>query len=130
MPQLSEYERKKAENIAKNRAILEKIDVARDVAALGIPSIAEKKEHALKTTRKRKLPSDLDRTGAPDKAARTKSAPTVATRRSQRNVGKAIDYTAERVLPDDRPARVASGLKQLVNDGPLGRDDGKRLHDP
>jgi predicted phage gp36 major capsid-like protein len=128
MSHLSEYERRKAENIARNRAILEKIDVARDVAALGIQSVTDKKQHASKTTRKRKL-SDVD-AGVPAKVARTKEAPTVATRRSQRIVGRAIDYNAERSLPDLRPARVASGLKELVNDGALGRDSGKRLHNP
>jgi hypothetical protein len=131
MPQLSEYERKKAENIARNRAILAEIELAQDVAALGIELVVDKREQAPKAPKKRKLTSDED-ADAPVKAARTKEAPTLATRRSQRNVGKTIDYTAERSLPDALtvPARVASGLKELVDDGPLGRDSGTRIHDP
>ena len=129
MPQLSEYERRKAENIARNRAILAEIELAQDVAALGIESVTDKKEQRAKATKKRKLTPDQD-AGAPAKAARTKEAPTVATRRSQRNMGKTVDYKAERSLPDLLPARVASGIKELIDDGPMGRDSGTRIHNP
>lgn len=58
------------------------------------------------------------------------SAPTSSLRRSSRNVGNVVDYTKEIVRGSPIPVAYSSGVKALENDGPMGRDVGRRLHDP
>lgn len=48
-------------------------------------------------------------------------------RRSSRNAGKAVDYSGERTLSS--PQSVIRN-KTSGNDGPMGREDGKRIHNP
>lgn len=52
---------------------------------------------------------------------------TAGLRRSSRQAGKKVDYLGERKMDSPQPIirERTSG-----NDGPMGREDGKRVHDP
>jgi E3 ubiquitin-protein ligase UHRF1 len=59
------------------------------------------------------------------------SVVTTGVRRSQRNMGKSVDYTKERVEQGPIPIAVKSRVRSLENEGPLGRGAGsKRIHNP
>jgi E3 ubiquitin-protein ligase UHRF1 len=51
-------------------------------------------------------------------------------RRSTRNRGKVVDYNAESISKDQAPISFKAGIRTTENTGPLGRQDGKRIHDP
>lgn len=51
-------------------------------------------------------------------------------RRSSRNAGKTVDYKAEIVKSVPLPLSYKSGVKDMPNEGPLGREDGKRTQNP
>lgn len=64
------------------------------------------------------------------RASLADSATESGVRRSSRNAGKTVDYKNE--IVDRTPVRVAysSGVKGTENTGRMGREDGKRTHDP
>lgn len=98
----------------------------------------EPKETRLKkapATKKRNLPeTSADDDGGsnkpPTKAQRVESDPTSGVRRSSRNVGRTVDYKNEVVKGSPVPISFSSGVKTSENSGPLGRQTGRRTHDP
>ncbi|KAF9526430.1 PUA-like domain-containing protein [Crepidotus variabilis] len=135
---VSEYEKIRLENIAKNKEIL---------ASLGLDKpLFEPKEkrpaRKAKQSKKRKAEEtneDLDEDSKPakkllrnDSGTSSSSSPTSedGPRRSARHAGKVIDYNKPE--PRSLPERAAysSGVKKLENDGPMGREDGKRTQNP
>ena len=63
------------------------------------------------------------------KVRRVESEPT-DVRRSSRISGKKVDYTKEIVKGSPVPVAYSSGVKTAKNEGPMGRDGGRRMHDP
>lgn len=86
------------------------------------PGLFEQKEKRVKT-KKRK--TEDDETHRIAKVQRPAVEPEGGVRRSARNAGKVIDYDAEiqRSLPEPLSGRTG-------NEGPVGRDGGKRTHNP
>ena len=128
---MSAYEREKQANIARNKKLLEGLNFPGAIESLGFPTTTKDNRSARSTkvaTKKRKSTLNQDEMpeGRPAKISRTREVSTLGTRRSQRNVGKTVDYTAEIDL------RVASRARSNVKgeDGPLGRESGKRIHNP
>ncbi|KJA29209.1 hypothetical protein HYPSUDRAFT_32591 [Hypholoma sublateritium FD-334 SS-4] len=128
---MSDYEKRKQENIKKNQALL---------ASLGFdkPTL-EPKEKIIKkapAAKKRKVSEDTsDESPAPrevkaPRATLADSAPESGVRRSSRNAGKTVDYKNEIVDRTPVPVAYSSGVKGTENTGPMGREDGKRTHDP
>lgn len=56
--------------------------------------------------------------------------PQEGPRRSKRNAGKILDYNKPTARSMPERAAYTSGVKILENDGPMGREDGKRKHSP
>ena len=68
---------------------------------------------------------------AAKRTAAANAPPAEGVRRSSRNAGKTIDYSKEINLSRDVPLAYSSGVKNALNEGPLGSGDGaKRLHNP
>jgi len=118
---MSEYEREKEENIARNKLLL---------ADLGLDKpFFEPKETRQAPTKKRKAPADKEPSdrSSPAKVSRVVSeGESSELRRSQRNVGKSIDYKGPLKRPDLPPVRSS------IDDhrGPFGREFGKRTQNP
>ena len=93
-----------------------------------------KKTPARAPTKKRNLPqtSEDDDGGnkPPAKAQRVESDSTSGVRRSSRNVGKIVNYQNEVIKSSPVPISFSSGVKTSENSGPLGRQTGRREHDP
>ncbi|EGO03458.1 hypothetical protein SERLA73DRAFT_69325 [Serpula lacrymans var. lacrymans S7.3] len=122
---MCDYEKERAANIERNKALLDGLGLGGKDKQL-FESKAKPKKKVVKSSRKRKL-EDLDH-GFPKKAPRFEVAPAeMETRRSQRNIGKVVDYNAENLggLP------VAVSLRaSRKKSGPTGRESGKRTQDP
>lgn len=125
---ISEYEKSRNINIQKNKAMLE---------ALGLdkPLIEPKEQKRKPSTSSKKRKSTATNDEASQPAAKnqcvemaTNSDSTV--RRSSRNTGKHVDYRGEIRADQALPLAFSSGVKTSENEGPLGRDDGFRKHDP
>lgn len=58
------------------------------------------------------------------------STPETGPRRSSRNAGKVVDYKSEMIKGSPVPVAYSSGVKMSENEGPLGREDGPRRHNP
>ena len=110
------------------------------LASLGFdkPTLEPKEQRVKKApvTKKRKASEDTsDESPAPrepkaPRAAPIDSAPESGLRRSSRNAGKTIDYKSEIVDRTPVPVAYSSGVKVTENTGPMGREDGKRVHNP
>ncbi|KAF9015218.1 PUA-like domain-containing protein [Cyathus striatus] len=133
---VSNYEKQRELNIAKNK------DVLRMLGLEG-PTLEprEKIPHKIQRNKKRKAEAlsqvteanEQDGSSAKFQAAEGSEAGTEnkPLRRSSRNVGKKVDYSAEISTARTLPLAYSSGVKTSDNDGPLGREAGaKRLHDP
>lgn len=97
----------------------------------------EPKETRIKKTpaaKKRNLPETSADEGkkppAKVQCIESDSMPGSGVRRSSRNVGKTVDYQNEVVKGSPVPISLVSGVKTSENSGPLGRQTGKREHDP
>ena len=101
----------------------------------------EPKETRIKktpATKKRNLPETSaydEGKEPPAKAQRVESieldsTSTSGLRRSSRNVGRTVDYQNEVVKGSAVPISFSSGVKTSNNSGPLGRQTGRREHDP
>ncbi|KAF8745537.1 hypothetical protein AX14_006861 [Amanita brunnescens Koide BX004] len=110
-----EYEKQRQINMEKNHELLKSL-------GLHEPGLFEQKEKRVKT-KKRK--TEDDETHRIAKVQRPAVEPEGGVRRSARNAGKVIDYDAEiqRSLPEPLSGRTG-------NEGPVGRDGGKRTHNP
>jgi len=87
------------------------------------------------TIKKRNLPetsADDEDNKPPAKTRRVDSDATSESgvRRSSRNVGRTVDYQKEVVKSSPAPISFSSGVKTSENSGPLGRQTGRRKHDP
>jgi E3 ubiquitin-protein ligase UHRF1 len=124
---MSDYYAEREANVERNKLLLESLGLEQ-------PFFGPKETPAKKRTaapKKRKAPADAE--AEPSKAQRTDSSDVTlsGTRRSARNMGKKVDYKAERVEdPFGVPASIKSGVRRVANEGPLGREGGMRLHDP
>jgi E3 ubiquitin-protein ligase UHRF1 len=133
---MSDYEKTRQVNIARNRALLESLGLDKPVfEPKAKPGHVKKK--ASNTPKKRKAEEeDVDASTPKTKVQRTRAtadvfAATAGVRRSQRNVGRSVDYTAERVDRGPVPIAIQSGVRGVENEGPLGRGAGsKRIHEP
>jgi E3 ubiquitin-protein ligase UHRF1 len=122
---INEYEKQRQANIERNNAMLAELGLDKPFFE---PKETKRPSKTVSKKRKQTPEQDFD-SPTPAKAARIPSTDEQSTRsrRSQRNIGKTVDYKGEvaRGLP---AARVQAGLIQ--NDGKLGREGGKRRHDP
>ncbi|KAF9453785.1 hypothetical protein P691DRAFT_657740 [Macrolepiota fuliginosa MF-IS2] len=125
---VSEYEKNKALQIEKNKELLKSLGLEKP--------LCEPKEKPRKKIPppKRKAEEQAEDVQAPapkvqrveDLKAVNESSST-GPRRSSRNAGKKMDYTSEQKL--DSPQPVIRN-KTSGNDGPMGREAGKRVHNP
>ncbi|KAK2461892.1 hypothetical protein APHAL10511_006355 [Amanita phalloides] len=122
---ICEYEKQRNINIQRNIELLKGL-------GLDQPKF-ELKEKPTKVTKKRKLANEENE--APPAVTKVQRLPTTEVdadaadvRRSARNAGKRIDYNSE-IQPSRNDFLVKKTLKS-GNEGPLGRDGGKRAHDP
>ncbi|KAF4623339.1 hypothetical protein D9613_001819 [Agrocybe pediades] len=133
---VSQYELNKQANIQKNKELL---------AALGLEKpLFEPQAKMVKRApkgKKRKTPEPEDsyaEESEPEEEKEPKSQPTKAqkvegdggVRRSSRISGKVIDYKKEIVKGSPVPVSYSSGVKVATNEGPMGREEGVRKHDP
>jgi hypothetical protein len=115
---MSSYEEERQKNIEKNKQLLAGLGLDKPFfepkEILRVSSAVAKKRKSTKAVR--------DQSSAEPKPVETPSVSTCGPRRSQRNLGKAIDYTAER----DRALHLPTRVGNVV----VGRETGKRVHDP
>ncbi|KAG9222839.1 hypothetical protein PLEOSDRAFT_1101745 [Pleurotus ostreatus PC15] len=123
---ISEYERQRDENIARNQKLLEELGLDKPIFE---PVESKRPAKAKRTDKKRKV-DDTDVTPDAPKRVKSSEIPEGGVRRSGRNVGKSIDYKKEVVRAPTVSAAVQSGIKSVENEGPMGREEGKRVHDP
>jgi E3 ubiquitin-protein ligase UHRF1 len=96
----------------------------------------EQKRKPSTTSKKRKSTATNDEAEEPSQPATKSQCIEIATnpdstvRRSSRNTGKHVDYRSEIRGDQVLPLAFSSGVKISENEGPLGRDDGVRKHDP
>jgi E3 ubiquitin-protein ligase UHRF1 len=123
---MSDYEATRQANIERNKALLQSL-------GLDKPFFEPKETSKKASPKKRRLEDGPDQNGA-NKVQRKNDSEQLSSsglRRSQRNVGKMVKYSAERVDLGPVPASVQSGLRSIENEGPLGRPAGsKRIHNP
>ncbi|EIW86679.1 hypothetical protein CONPUDRAFT_115281 [Coniophora puteana RWD-64-598 SS2] len=126
----SQYERERAANIARNKAILAALDVGR-LRPKVEPKEGPRRVPKSQPTKKRhlqevgnKVPSE----DSPRKAPRLETDAAVGTRRSSRNTGKTVNYNQEQ----DRsvPAPVSEKRAAQRGGGIYGGDSLKRTHNP
>ncbi|KAJ3750316.1 PUA-like domain-containing protein [Lentinula detonsa] len=128
---MSSYEKQRLANIAKNKKLLEQLGLDRPFFE---PVDEPRKPQA--TTKKRKAEKIEDDDSATPRKKSSRTADTSSDqenstlRRSTRNRGKTIDYNAEVVSEDYIPDAFKAGIRKTKNTGPLGREDGKRVHNP
>jgi E3 ubiquitin-protein ligase UHRF1 len=120
----SEYEKERQANILRNAALLAELGMAKPFFE---PKETIRKPKAV--TKKRKPEVELPQESLVKVSRVDNRDVTAGTRRSQRNVDKTIDYTKAQNRGMPIPARVRSGITSS-GDGPLGRESGKRIHDP
>ncbi|KAJ3864761.1 PUA-like domain-containing protein [Lentinula novae-zelandiae] len=126
---MSAYEKQRLANIAKNKKLLEELGLNKPFF-----EPVEKPRKPQATAKKRKIEQIEDKDSPRKKSSRTSDASSdhenSTLRRSTRNRGKAIDYSAEIVSEDYIPDSFKVGIRVTKNTGPLGREDGKRVHNP
>ncbi|KAH7880694.1 PUA-like domain-containing protein [Lentinula edodes] len=126
---MSAYEKQRLANIAKNKKLLEELGLNKPFF-----EPVEKPRKPQATAKKRKIEQIEDNDSPQKKSSRTLDASSdrqnSTLRRSTRNSGKAIDYSAEIISEDYIPDSFKAGIRVTKNTGPLGREDGKRVHDP
>ena len=89
----------------------------------------EQKEKKRVKTKKRKIEDeDNDETERVAKVQRVAVEPGDGVRRSARNAGKNINYDSE--IRQSLPEPLIARARKSENDGPMGRDGGKRTHNP
>jgi len=126
---MSNYERQRQLNIEKNKAILKSMGLDKP--------FFEPKENPHKAkaaVKKRKSTANDDESLQPPAPKISRTEPTdvvdAGVRRSARHAGKTIDYAAEQKRSASIPISFKSGIRGTDNAGPLGRESGKRTHDP
>jgi len=95
----------------------------------------EKKRKKAPVNKKRKASSPPSDETTEDSAEPAAKAPRVdvepsSIRRSSRNTGKVVDYKAEKKLENPLPIAFKAGTRTTDHEGPLGRESGKRIHNP
>lgn len=136
----TDYELRRAENIARNKAMLEALDLTGGASAMFTNSTTNSAPAAKKSKkrqpRKRKTPppsdsADSEGESGPTKAKVAKtsmeSSPADGLRRSSRNAGKTIDYRKESEV---EPVKLVARRVGASHDREPGRPTGKRIHDP
>lgn len=126
---ISDYEKRRQESMAGNRALLESLGLDKPFFE---PREKPRPKQKAALKKRKAVAEEEGESQTVNKVSRTSSEDTVAsgTRRSSRNVGKVVDYKNEqqRVYVS---AAVKSGIRTLENDGPLGKEAGdKRIHNP
>ncbi|KAF9069050.1 PUA-like domain-containing protein [Rhodocollybia butyracea] len=131
---MSSYEKARRENIARNKELLKSLGLDKPFFE---PVEKARKTKTVSKKRKSELTEDTneDSTAPPRKTTRKEtdslaSESEGSVRRSTRNKGKVVDYNAESVSKDQTPISFKAGIRTTKNIGPLGREDGKRVHDP
>ncbi|KAJ3774966.1 PUA-like domain-containing protein [Lentinula raphanica] len=127
------YEKQRSINIAKNRKLLAELGLDKPffdpIEKPGKPKATAKK-------RKADQIEDNSRSTSTNKKLSRNSSDTSSDqdntplRRSTRNQGKKVDYSKEKVSKDYIPDSFKAGIRTTSNTGPMGREDGKRIHDP
>ena len=126
------YERQRAENLKKNKALLQELGL--DELKMYVPPKTAKKDIApTAKSRKRKSPPPQDEkgeNGSNAKALKTRAAEDITNasgmRRSARNAGKVVDYKSETVKT--LPEVISHAAKIAENAG--GKRSLERLHTP
>lgn len=88
----------------------------------------EQKEKRVKTKKRKIEDEDNDETERVAKVQRVAVEPGDGVRRSARNAGKNINYDSE--IRQSLPEPLIARTRKSENDGPMGRDGGKRTHNP
>lgn len=144
---MSAYEKARLENIARYETLLVErpilIQLYRNkelLKSLGLDKPffePVEKPRKQKSTAKKRMLEQPDNTAEsptpPQKFARSTDSSdsgTPSVRRSTRNSGKVIDYRKEKISDDYIPDSFKAGIRVSKNIGPMGREDGKRIHDP
>ncbi|KIK06967.1 hypothetical protein K443DRAFT_673855 [Laccaria amethystina LaAM-08-1] len=128
---ISEYEKTRNINIQRNKELLESLGLDKPLV-----EPKEQKRKPSTTSKKRKSTATNDEAEEPSQPATKSQCIEIATnpdstvRRSSRNTGKHVDYRSEIRGDQVLPLAFSSGVKISENEGPLGRDDGVRKHDP
>lgn len=118
-------------SLPQNKAILESLGLDKPLF-----EPKEQKRKPSTTSKKRKSIATNDEAEEPSQPAAKNQRVEIATnpdstvRRSSRNTGKQVDYRSEIRSDQVLPLAFSSGVKTSENEGPLGRDDGYRKHDP
>ncbi|KAJ8522541.1 hypothetical protein ONZ45_g907 [Pleurotus djamor] len=121
---ISDYEKQRNANIARNKLLLEALELDR-------PQFEPVEDRRKPRPKKRKADDDSSEVKpTQEKRAKVTEIPEGGVRRSGRNAGKTIDYKAEIVRAPVVSAAVQSGLKSVDDAGPAKRSTGKRIHDP
>lgn len=138
MTELS-YSEQRLQNIKNNRALLISLGLEQPLLRSTEPVEPKTRKSQSTSTSPRKRKSTVQQSGddmhsadakKPSKSAKVENN-NGESRRSMRLVGKdKIDYANEQIRPGFMPISVTSGVRELDNEGPLGRQDGKRIHDP
>lgn len=127
---ISDYEKTKVAQIAKNRELLRSLGLEK-------PQVEPKEKPRKKAPPpKRKASSETEEVDAPaakiqrvevEDSEKEPGSGSSGLRRSSRNSGKKIDYSKEQSIGSPQPV-IRNKLSG--NDGPMGREAGKRVHDP
>ncbi|KAF7339443.1 E3 ubiquitin-protein ligase ORTHRUS 5 [Mycena sanguinolenta] len=130
---VSDYERQRLLNIQRNKALLTSMGLDKPFFE---PEEVKRQKPSKSAPKKRKAE---EHDGAPDakKATRVESVKSTDSgeasplRRSSRNAGKTVDYKSEKQTGSHLPISFKSGIREMENSGPLGREAGsKRIHNP
>jgi E3 ubiquitin-protein ligase UHRF1 len=127
------YDLQREENLRRNRDLLAALDIDKPLIEPTFSKPQRVKPEKTATSKKRKAsPAVDDEDEAPIKALKNSDEGLHAgPRRSARNSGKpTVDYRGEqdRSLPESFHAKKLREADPEL--GPVGREDGRRLHDP
>lgn len=140
---VSEYERRKLENIQKvfqsapyREVLIFALQNKDLLGSLGLDAPffepKAKRVEKIKENKKRKSSPTSEQSGREEpapKPSRTDPTPEGGPRRSARNAGKPVDYNKELSDRLPRSAALTSGIKFFENEGPQGQG-GKRTDNP
>ncbi|KAJ6519853.1 PUA-like domain-containing protein [Mycena sanguinolenta] len=129
---VSDYERQRLLNIERNKALLTSMGLDKPFFE---PEEVKRQKPSKAAPKKRKAEEPG---GAPNaKVSRVESVKSKDSgeasplRRSSRTAGKTIDYKSEKQTGSPLPISFKSGIREMENSGPLGREAGsKRIHNP
>ena len=126
------YDQQRDARIRENKELLASLGLEKPLIEPKATKAPSKKAAAASKKRKVPPPEDDEDDMVTTKAARVVEDASSADgpRRSSRTAGKKVDYTGEqdRSLPESLHAKARREADPEL--GPVGREDGKRVHDP